>query len=484
MCDVGICIVAYWQGNSHDLRRRQPWDTCVLDMRQIERASICRVLRQLLLVDGNVNDEHFGLLLSLYSKYSIQKDDEVYSMGMTLASALNALGGMADVVREQLSEDVRHIGHLLSPCPPETSILLFSCGHYLSSDPSLTFRMISVPKGDAELQDYTLLYIEDQLDEDINANIRSNLRSIQTEAFLMGWQFVYIPTFTEYFRQYGDSHLLELVSVIHPDISEAHCHQVGERLQSLTTERFCRDYIQHVFAEYAMPEGAAFLLKVPDTYANGQSLANYLVFDVWDDALSTLRQMIRVYTHLTPSLLPAMFYRQSEWQPFHCWVINRLVQCRGVRSRVVVDIHRGDILLPDIGATVQGLYRREKALYLLFLIEAGRGGINLSRPRGGASENAYLRRMKQLQMRYSVIYEKFGGERGSAPDLSNPEILMPMVSLLKRKILAFDALLLNATDYIIRRNAYGLYEVGVSRDICFVTTDTPGVYAHIDSFTV
>lgn len=113
-----------------------------------------------------------------------------------------------------------------------------------------------------------------------------------------------------------------------------------------------------------------------------------------------------------------------------------------------------------------GLHRRERALYALLLCH-GRDGINFSLPKSADALERYNRRMKRVQQRYSEIYEMFGGEKETAPDLSIPEIRRPIFSCLKRSLRKLQGLY-NPEDYNITKAADGSFSVHVEPELVFV----------------
>ena len=76
--------------------------------------------------------------------------------------------------------------------------------------------------------------------------------------------------------------------------------------------------------------------------------------------------------------------------------------------------------------------------------------------------------MKKIQQRYSAIYEMFGGEKDSAPDLSVPEIRRPIFSCLKRSLKNLSSLY-NPEDYNITKTGDGTFSVHVEPELVYVS---------------
>ena len=75
--------------------------------------------------------------------------------------------------------------------------------------------------------------------------------------------------------------------------------------------------------------------------------------------------------------------------------------------------------------------------------------------------------MNKLQKRYYEIYELFGGEKETAPDLTQPEIRRPIMACLRRSISRLDALY-NPADYTVTKDADGSFAVHVEPGLVFV----------------
>jgi hypothetical protein len=76
--------------------------------------------------------------------------------------------------------------------------------------------------------------------------------------------------------------------------------------------------------------------------------------------------------------------------------------------------------------------------------------------------------MQNIQARYSAIYQMFGGNADTAPDLSQPEIRRPIFACLKRSLRNLSSGLYNPEDYNITKDRDGIFSVNVDSDIVFV----------------
>ena len=144
-----------------------------------------------------------------------------------------------------------------------------------------------------------------------------------------------------------------------------------------------------------------------------------------------------------------------------------LVLRKGIRSSVVIDPLRECIYFPEADAQLGNIHRREKALYGLFLMEIPGGGINFRMPTSHQQLERYEVRMKSIMIKYRKIYHMFGGEEANAPDITRQEIRLPMISLIKKQLSELKDILYHVEDYMIQRNFFGNYVVGIPASLCF-----------------
>ncbi|MCQ7582425.1 dipeptidyl peptidase 3, partial [Salmonella enterica] len=74
-----------------------------------------------------------------------------------------------------------------------------------------------------------------------------------------------------------------------------------------------------------------------------------------------------------------------------------------------------------------------------------------ARKYGRQSDDLHTRRMDTIQAKYRALYALMGGDEEGAPNITVPEIRLPMMSLLRRQIMKLSGLVSNAEDYTISR---------------------------------
>jgi hypothetical protein len=144
---------------------------------------------------------------------------------------------------------------------------------------------------------------------------------------------------------------------------------------------------------------------------------------------------------------------------------------------ILIHPYKEEIYFPDIDRKLDKPHRREKALYVLLLIETKDGGINFNLPKSGKQLASYNQKLLVIQKKYQMIYGSFGGD--VAPDLSQAEIRRPIVSCLKRSLKDLDGLLYNLSDYLIDKNEFGNLTVNLEENLLYMYDVQAGSMVHL-----
>lgn len=127
----------------------------------------------------------------------------------------------------------------------------------------------------------------------------------------------------------------------------------------------------------------SMLLFINDSLVEGKIYSNFLSITLEKDALNIARDFTDLFITLyKPRVLNPSFEGKERFVycGYYKQVFDIFTARKGVRSSVVIDLLHGEILLPEAEIKLSKLHRREKALYALFLLESGSGGINFSKP--------------------------------------------------------------------------------------------------------
>lgn len=439
-------------------------------MRQNERASIMRIVSDMIKADAIIDTREIGFLDSLREKYSIKKDDEVLSSSYTLSQAINILKESSDSVKQDLLGDITQMAMSDNYCAREEALLLIAVLSCLTPNAGCAADIYSFDISSLYIDPTQILYVESEFDNDINWDINESYRAIISEIRLAGFDFVYLPKIAEHYRSISNDDLLRIASFLYPTASENRIQTVSRQLKRLSTSEFCKDQLAvKLGAKEFVSMPPSIMIKVGDSFVNDKKIANFLIMELCGNVLSSIRNIIDLFSEYYRTL--RLNYLKEEkgrfiFTGFYKQVFDIYMLRKGVKSSVVIDCVRNMIWFPEADVKLEGLHRREKALYALFLLETASGGINFSKPDTPKQLARYNKRMDAVQEKYRRIYRKFGGEAEKAPDLSVPEIRLPMIALIKRKLKAFGEIVYHIDDYMIQRNIYGNYCIGISPNLC------------------
>lgn len=439
-------------------------------MKQTERAGMMRIMSDLVKADAVLDVREIELLDSLKQKYSIKRDDEVLAASYTLAEAFQALVDLPRSFKSDFVGDLYGISLSDSYCSREEALLLFAAKLCLTLNVNNSVRLLSIDTSNLYIEPSQILYVESEFDSDVNWEINEKYREISSEIRLAGFDFVYLPKIAEHYRSIGKDALANIVSFLYPKANESRLESVTKKVRTLSTSEFCKDQLAGKLDVKEFSSMApSLLIKVGDSIVEENKIANFLILSLDRNILVTVRRGLDIFSELYHAL--RLNYLKEEknrfiYTGFYKQIFDLYMLRKGVKSPVVIDVYRESIRFPEIDEVLDGLHRREKALYALFMLESSSGGINFNKPDSSRQLERHRKRMTAVQNKYKLIYKKFGGDPSKAPNLDIPEIRLPMISLIKKQLMKMKSVLYHVEDYTIQRNIYGNYGINISPSLC------------------
>ena len=442
-------------------------------MKQTERAAIMRITTDLVEADGIIDTREIAFLDDLREKYGIQKEDEVKAASVSLASALAILAESDKSLRHDLLGDFMGMAMSDDFCAREEALLILALRNCLADNDG-SVKVVSIKAAGFNFEESQILYVENEYDKEINNQICDNYREICNEIRLSGFDFVYLPKIAEHYSSIPKDCLFQITEFLYPKVSSARLAAIINQLRTLSTDKFCKEQLSAKlgFKEMDTIE-PSLMLKIGDSIVDDKPITNFLIIGISDDVLDCIRHHLDVFSKAFRT--ERLNYLQEEkgrfvFKGFYKQVFDIFMLRKGIQSSVLIDTFNERIFLPEADTAIEKIHRREKALYALFLLEASKGGINFNKPESPKQMERYKKRMASVQKKYCKIYHMFGGDPNTAPNLEVPEIRLPMISLLKRQIKKLDDVLYQADDYIVQRNGFGNYNVGVKTKMVYCTT--------------
>lgn len=440
-------------------------------MKQIERASIMRIVSDMIKADAIIDMQEIGFLNSIRQKYNIKREDEVMADTLTLSDAFQTLKETPESLKQDIWGDFRGMALSDNACSREEAMHLLAIVACLSDKLSERADVYSVELSEkVKLDNSQVLYIEGEYYKETNHEIASHYREIVNELRLIGFNFVYIPKIGEHYRSLSYSDLQTLISFLYPSVTEVQVEHVAKQMMTLSTSDFCKAEIVGRMKINGLAHSLpSMMFRIGLSSINGKNYDNFLVLTIDEDALVVIQRIVDTFVSMFKPRILNPTYEEKErfvYHGFYKQFLDSFIYKKGIRSSVAVDLVHEDILLPEANTKISGLHRREKALYALFLLESSSGGINFNKPSGAKSLDKYNHRMATIQRKYEIIYENFGGERSKAPQIELSENRLPMISRIKRQLRQLGDLLNQPDDYLVQRNMFGKYCVTIPPELC------------------
>lgn len=440
-------------------------------MKQLERASIIRIVSDMVKADAIIDMQEIVYLNCIRQKYNIKHEDEVVAETITLAEAFQTLNDASVSLKQDLWGDFKGMVLSDNACSREEALFLIAIVSCLSErfpNNSMVYS-VELPEN-IKLDNSQVLYVEGEYYKETNREILVHYREILNELRLIGFNFVYIPKVGEHYRALAQEDLHTLISFLYPSATSAQIELFAKQLMALSTSDFCKNEIVGKMKMEGLAHSLpSIMFRIGISSIKGRNIDNFLVMSIEEEALVAVRRFVDTFVSMyKPRILNPVYEGKQRfvYNGFYKQIFDSFIYKKGIRSSVVIDLMHGDILLPEADSKITGLHRREKALYALFLLESSSGGINFNKPNGVKSLDKYKHRIAAIQQKYEIIYENFGGERTKAPQIELPENRLPMISLIKRQFRQLGDLLNQADDYLVQRNMFGNYCVTIPKELC------------------
>ena len=442
-------------------------------MLRVHKIAIARIFADLIKADRIIDTGEMECWNRVCAKYSIDKEVETDAQYVSFSDALESIcNSGVQGLKEDLLSDCRSMTVSDGFCAHSEALILIALILMLDSDQPFRVETFSIPKASFNIDIATSLYIESDYDAATNEAIRVNYRSLFKEFQLAGFHFVYPPKIIEHYQDTDPKLFHQILSFLAPSMSESGIENAYKSLMKMTTGVFCKDLLCNKCGITDLRNTyPSLLIKIGNSFVGEDAYANYLKIEVDEDILSIVQSFIDRFCEMLSSNVYVVNTSEERDSQFHFHgfykqLLDIFLIRKNIRSHILIDPYKEEILFPDVDAKANGLHRRERALYTLLLC-CGKDGINFNQPKSTDVLAKYMKRMEKIQARYSTIYSLFGGTADTAPDLSIPEIRRPIFSCLKRSLKNIPSLY-NPEDYNLTKNRDGVFSVNIDDNMVLV----------------
>lgn len=449
-------------------------------MKAIERAAITRVLIDLIKADKVIDSREMDLYRELKTKFSITRHDEVESYGITMSKAVQIIKEMDSSIISDLLGTFENMTISDGFCAREEALLMLML-HFCLGEENLDCDVISTIIEESWFDERQVLYVESHHAKEINFAISSNHRSISRELKLCGLDFVYLPQVVHHYITTPRDLLNEVVTMLSPSLSENAIAELLTKIKLFKTDTFCVEQLHRKLGFVELSDTSpALMFRIGQSRVKDSIYTNFLRIELTPDVLDIVQKLVDTFLSYNGSDRIIVSHKKDEkgsflYNGFYRQIFEILLLQKAINCHLLIDVLRGSISFPEIDVALTSLHRKEKALYTLFVYEAltssiknengviiQNGGINFNPPVLSKQLESYNRRMSLLQKKYNKIYEAFGGNSKTAPDITNSDIRLPMISGIKRAIKKYSEKIYDADNFIINRDKNGIYSINAN----------------------
>lgn len=442
-------------------------------MTKSQKIAIARIFDDLIKADRIVDTGEMAYWKDICEKYIIDRDVKIASRDLSFADAVNTIcASKLKRIKEELYEDCKAMTISDGFCAHSEALIMISLKYMFDPNQMLPCEVFSIPETNFNIDTATALYIENEYYPETNDEINRHYRMIFKEFQLAGFHFLYIPKIISHYKHTEASLVKDILAFLSPSLSKEGVENTYDSLMQMRTDIFCKDLLCNKCGIIELRNSKpSLLIKVGHSYVGEILYANYLKIEVDEKISKTVENFIDAFSSMLSGdivVVNSSGERDNQFQfhGFYKQLLDIYLVRKNIRSSIYINPHKEEIFFPDIDAKAKGLHRRERALYALLLCQ-GSSGINFKQPKTVFGLAQYNQRMNKIQKRYAIIYEMFGGQKETAPDLRIPEIRRPIISCLKRAIRNLQGLY-NAEDYNITKSNDGLISVNIEPELIYV----------------
>lgn len=444
-------------------------------MNKQERVAIVRLFVDIIRADVIVDEGELRLYSRIKDKYKITREIERLAVECSLSEAVDRLSNSDSAIRRNVLEECHKIVHIDGYCAKNEALLMIALNLCLSDDTVGRAEFFSIHNSEVSIESNQVLYVECAHNDSINAEIEQNFRQIYNEFCVAGFDFVYVPYIAKRLQQCPHNTFKEVAAFLAPHFTEKEILSLIDQLVHITTKEFCCDQLCNRLGMQALRDrGPSLLIKISDDYVNEEAYMNFLRVDLRNDVMSSVKRIIEEYLDILSA--DTLFIPKSRenrgkfpYRGFYKQLFDMYSLCKGKTSTLVIDPYNGELKLPEIGCEITGMRRKEKALYAMILSETAKGGVNFNPLTSVSQKKVYEEQMRNIKKTYAAWYRMFGGEKDKTPDIENPEIRNPMISVIRSSINKLSDFLKNVDDYNIRKDYFGNYTVPLDKKLLKIT---------------
>lgn len=383
-----------------------------------QKIAFARIISDLIEADFIVEQgemEYFEEIISR-DKLNIKKTMLSEAKRLTLAKAIKTLKELSDAEVDEVIELLKGLSLSDGTCVPLEAIQILAIIQALKGGA----EVFSVKAGDLQIENMTVIYIENEKNTAANSFIENNYREINNEFALAGFRFVHIPHTARDFDSMDRGYLKKVVSYMIPSASEERVDMICGDLCGISTSRFCRDLLYKKIGINLLGAKPSLLFKINDSSvvaphssddAERITYSNFLLIELGEDILKTIRDLVDTYSSMVNCAIAVESQPQKRkflYYGFHRSLFDLISYGKEMKEyRLVIDLSNRDnpvsfISLDGTDNLQIKLSAQEYALYAL-IVKKSLSGMGLD-----WREQIDKTEKKAILKMFNAIYEKTG----------------------------------------------------------------------------
>ena len=361
----------------------------MVSLEREHRVAFARVITDLIEADFVVEADEMQFFESVISKegYSITRAMLVEAKRIDFAKALSILKELDEPTRRMMVETLRGLAMSDGECVPLEAILIFAVEQVLMYGAVLH----SIPQTGIVIDNLKVIYIEN-IKTAVGVQIDEHLSGIIDEFEKVGFDFIYIPRLIRDFGRIEHDYLRKVVRYMIPSASEERVSTICDKLQGLTTARFCRDLLYKKLGLNLIDCEPSLLFKINDSdivdrYDSEEvervRYGNYLQLGLQGDVIERIHTIVEAYREMiSHNIMVENNPRDPKfiYSGFHRSLFDLIAFGRELKEyRLVIDVrgHSAEVYFePTDGGKEQIIVKlnpQETALYYVIVTQSLKG---------------------------------------------------------------------------------------------------------------
>jgi hypothetical protein len=417
-------------------------------MKDSIKPAFTRWLTDLMKADKIIALGEIEYLEQMCQEFSISQIDIEKSLGLSLAESCNILSTQLKLKeRTKIIHKLKELSLSDGACAREEALLLIALSYCMEEETREKSRMFSFKSANIDFEDSQVLFIEPNEDEEVNTQIRKNIKTIINAFRIGGFDFIYIPQIADHYKSTNRTLLNKIIKYLAPTLTDEETHNVLEVISNMTTRYFKNEILQEKLDIKISVKRPSLMFKIGNSYVNGEKMTDFLVLDIEKDIVDQISQFIDIFMEY--QRCPTIIIKNYQdvggdfvYSGFYKTIFDLVTYRKGTRCTLVINTDKRKGRLEVINKMTSNLEigLAETAFYVYLIIES------ISKKRCVTFINQGNKSLREIQKRYEKVYSSFVGSRDNVPNITESGTRNRMLTKIREAI--------NKNDYLLEKQIF------------------------------